>query len=111
MSTKKNNVVDNFLELLDDSNYNKVKKRKVYKRVSLWKSVVKFGFAFICFILLILVFGFSMNVLYLFMLLGCILVMVFNGINIFTKDGIKVSSYEEVKEDDNMSSEDHYKVQ
>lgn len=112
MSTKKNNVVDDFLELLDDSNYNKVKVRKVYKRVPLVKSIVKFGFAFICFVLLIVVFGFSTNVLYLFMLLGCFLVMLFNGINIFTKNGIKVSSYENVSDDkeNNMSSEDNYKV-
>lgn len=101
------NIVDKFLEGYENINKEKVVYKRVYKYPKKIESII--GFSFSLLILIILISIFSFNGIYLFLLVMDILVVIYYGLNLFTKKGFGLGKTIEVGEDKNPKDEESMK--
>lgn len=109
MDKKDKNIVDKFLDLYEkEDNY---RYKKIYVRPSKFKSIVGFIFSLIFLILLFTLF--TPKPIYFVLLLGDLLIVLYYGCNLFTKNGIGLPKKVLVYEDDEeyTKKENRYKVQ
>ncbi len=113
MNDNKNNknIIDRFLEGYADANEDS--KQSIYKRVYQKPSKIKciLGFTISALIMLFLIRLFNLKFMFLLIFFGDLAVLLFYGLNLFTKKGIAIPKY--VKKDeytDNDDLNDKYKV-
>lgn len=82
-----------------------VEYERVYVRPSRLKSLITFVFNVVLLIVLIRI-GFKIQPIYLCIFIVNFAILIFNGINVFTKDGIRIPKYVEIKKED----DDRYQV-
>lgn len=112
MNGKNNkNIVDKFLDIYDEQNSNNVRYEKVYVRPSKLASFIGFVVSLFIFIIILSIFSFSFMYLLLFFL--CLAVLIYYGINLFTKKGISLPRTIVVpgEQVDNESNNDDMRVQ
>ena len=87
MNKSNKNIVDSFLDIYENlSNKNSHKKYKiVYKKPSKIKCLLSFGFCLLFMIILIPMFSFTF--MYMLLFLGDLIILLYYGINLFTKKG------------------------
>ncbi len=102
MNNKKDkNLVDMFLDgysVANDESSN-MKYKKIYRKPSKVKCII--GFIFCLLILIILIRHFVFKLIFFLILIGDILILLFYGINLFTKKGWGLPKY--IKVDPNTS--------
>ena len=109
MNHEKNNI-DRFLDNIEKRSNKKVQYIKVYEKPTKAKCII--GFVFSLIFMVILLGLFSFNLMYFVLLIGCGLVLVFFGVNLFTEKGfglpktIAVEVKEEQPENEEEMDED-----
>ncbi len=102
---KKKNIVDKFLDSYEALNNNQKIKVRVYRKPSKVKCVFYFIFGIAILFALLFGFGFYFSFGYIAFLLADLAVIVFFGINLFTKKGIGLPTYVEKSPED---VDEHY---
>ena len=88
MNKNDKNIIDNFLDIYENLiNEKSQKKYKViYKKPSKIKCIFNFGFCLLFMIILIPMFSFTF--MYMLLFLGDLIILIYYGINLFTKRGL-----------------------
>ncbi len=104
MNDKNKNIVDKFLDIYDEQNSNGAQYQKIYVRPSKTASFI--GFVVSLFIFIIILSIFSLNIMFFLMFFICLGVLLYYGINLFTKKGIGLprtivvpKKYEDIESD------------
>ncbi len=109
---KDKNIIDKFLEgyavANEKSKYNAYK--RIYQKPAKGKCIG--GFIFSAFIMLFLIRSFRINFMFLLIFFTDLVIVLFYGINLFTRKGIPIPKYVKASEyTDNDDVNDRYKVQ
>jgi len=96
------NIVDKFLDAYESQNTKNVEYVRTFKRPSKVKSIFGFIVSLIFFVILIRLF--TLQIVYFFLLIGDVLILIFYGINVFTKKGIGLPKMV-VKENENIEND------
>ena len=99
MNNKDKNIVDKFLDGYEQYTNNQPKKVRVYKKPSRFVCIRNFVIG-VAILIVLLILGFNLSIQYILFFMGDLIVILFYGINLFTKDGIKLPTYIKVKKDD-----------
>lgn len=96
MNNKDKNIIDRFLDDYEAVDTSK-DYQKVYRKPSKGKSISLFIVCIIFLILLILFMGFSFNMVNIVLYGGDLVLIIYYGINAFTKKGFVLPKYEKIK--------------
>ncbi len=88
---KLDNMIDNFIDSYNNAPSNNKVRVKMYKKKNKVKSGITFGFCLL--ILIFLIRLFSLNTVYFVLLFGDVGILIFNGINLFSKNGLATPYY------------------
>lgn len=99
MKNDEKNIVDKFLDGYENLNDESNRKVRVYQKPTKFVCIRNFGLGIAILFILLFVFGFHLNLGYILFLLVDLVVVLFYGINLFTKDGIKLPTYVRVKKE------------
>lgn len=94
------NKLDILLDYYEKSGKEKNSLKKVFYRPSFIKCLFGFLFSFLFLFLLLFVVGFQLQFMYLILFLGDLIILLYYGVNLFTKKGFYLTKYVEDKEED-----------
>lgn len=100
------NGIDRFLDNIERRSNKKTEYVKIYEKPSKFKCFI--GFVFSLVFLVILIGLFSFNLMYFLLLIGCILVLLYFAVNLFTEKsfGLPKTIAVEIKEDEEIEEDD-----
>ena len=87
------NVVDKFLDKYEEVGVTRPDKVRVYKKPSKFICIRNFIISVLILFVMLFVFGFHKSLSYVLFLLADLCIALFYGINLFTKDGIALTTY------------------
>lgn len=94
-----NKKIDYFIEILLKSHKEK-KYKKIYYRPSKIKNIIGFLFSSLIMLILLFILGLQLNLLYFILFVGDALVIMYYGVNLFTKRGLLLPKYVNSEEKD-----------
>ena len=100
MKNGEKNIVDKFLDGYEDLNNQPNNKVRVYQKPTKFVCIRNFILGIAILFVLLFVFGFHTSFGYILFFLADLIVVLFYGINLFTKDGVKLPTYVRVKKDE-----------
>lgn len=89
-----------FLQKILDNSKAPKEYERVYYKPEKWKNVLGFIFSLIFLITLVYVFRFNINIYFIIIFIGVLMVSTYYGINLFTKRGFLLPKYVEKKEEE-----------
>lgn len=98
---KKNKMPGFIKKILENSKPPKEYER-VYYKPQKWKSLIGFVFSLIFLGALLFVFSFNVNIYFIILFIGVVVVCAYYGINLFTKSGFLLPKFVLKKEDKNV---------
>lgn len=85
MNNKERNIVDKFLDVYDKQSTSNVEYKRIYVKPTKGASLLGFIVSLILFIIIVGFFSFSF--MYFLLFFGCLVVVIYYGLNLFTEKG------------------------